>query len=420
MGLHAFRSNLLTNNLPQKLIALFAALVIWFLVHHGITTTKTISNIPVRIVNLPANLTVPGIMPNGVYSKRITLTLTGSQEVLDTLEPGDFEVQLDAGGRQPGDWEVAINRKNLMSLTPDTDLSEYITEVRHGDFPLQISRLLVAQVPITLIPFKDNPPKGFQFLDVWPAKLFQTVSGPEDVVGRLVSSGLELELDLAKIRPAELEEMASLGVGVEDEASFMVPADWKNLSIPSLGISSVAINDPAADLLRINFLRETLIPLNRNLPLLVFYPLDSSSEINPKTASLAINGLIQEKDQIPFLARPLFISGASRRFVEIVQSQLSITVNARPRKQGEKLSWNVQLVNPRAMEDLFVSLLTGEREASRDRLFDKQYEQFLRTRFRDYLQNLRLYTGKDRKLTLNCQLEGNQIRISTDQSIAWQ
>jgi hypothetical protein len=133
-------SRLIINNWQRKLVAILVAIAIWFIVSESIMTTKTIHSVPVRVINLPANKTIEGLLPNGFLSQRITLTLTGSKEVIDQLEPGDLEILLDAAG-QSNDWIVHISGKNLLSLNPKIDLTRHIKQISHPEFALKIVSL---------------------------------------------------------------------------------------------------------------------------------------------------------------------------------------------------------------------------------------------------------------------------------------
>lgn len=121
----------------RKLMAVLLAAFIWLSMSQSIITTKTIPSVPVRIINLPAGKTVEGLLPNGFLSKRMTLTLSGTKEIVENLEPGDFEVVLDATDHMH-DWLVHITKKNLVSLNPEVDLTHHITQVSHIEFPLKI------------------------------------------------------------------------------------------------------------------------------------------------------------------------------------------------------------------------------------------------------------------------------------------
>jgi hypothetical protein len=173
------------------------------------------------------------------------------------------------------------------------------------------------------------------------------------------------------------------------------------------------LNDPQAEYLRIDFLKESLIPIEHNLPISIFYPLDTSSKINRQTAPLKTNNIIHEKDGIPYLNMPLYITGTSRRFIEVVRPYLRITINARPTRSDKRLNWSVQAVNPKSLEDRYVTLMMAEEDSrSSTERIEKQREKILRIRFREYLQNLRLYEGKQNKLNLVCQIKDDGIQVT--------
>ena len=109
-------SKALVENWKRKLIAIVGAIAIWLFVHQSITTSRTISGVPVRIVNLPHDKTVAELLPNGILNRRVTLTLNGTKDVVDRLEPSDLEVIVDATGR-PDEWILQISKKNLYIST---------------------------------------------------------------------------------------------------------------------------------------------------------------------------------------------------------------------------------------------------------------------------------------------------------------
>src|SRR5262245_16925541 len=127
----------LFHNWQLKIIALIVGFITWLFVSNSIMTTKTIPSIPIRIVNIPQDKTIQGLLPNGVLSKRTTLTLTGKKDVVEQLEPGDLEVLLDSSN-QPNEWTVQISKKNLVSLNPDLDLFN-ISNVEHPEFVIKLS-----------------------------------------------------------------------------------------------------------------------------------------------------------------------------------------------------------------------------------------------------------------------------------------
>lgn len=81
-----------TNNWQQKTISFVIALIIWLFLWNSLTETKTLPNVPIRVINLPEDKTIVGMMPNGILNRRLNLSLNGSKRTIDELEPGDIEL----------------------------------------------------------------------------------------------------------------------------------------------------------------------------------------------------------------------------------------------------------------------------------------------------------------------------------------
>src|SRR5262249_17952946 len=94
---------------PRKLTALIAAIIIWVLVNHSIPVTPTIPNVSIRVLNIPPGKTIEGLLPNGILSKHLTLTLTGQKTTLLGLAPNDLEVVADAAGKEDR-WSVDVTK----------------------------------------------------------------------------------------------------------------------------------------------------------------------------------------------------------------------------------------------------------------------------------------------------------------------
>ncbi|MDB2613648.1 hypothetical protein N9Y92_00635 [Chlamydiales bacterium] len=405
--MESINNSWIKHNWLQKMVALVSAILIWIFVSQSIVSTKTIPNVPVRIFDLPPNKTISGLLPNGLYSKRMTLTLQGTKDVIDQLEPGDFEVVLDAK-RSSNEWVIQLTKKDLKSLNPEIDLSKHITDIKAPEWVIKLSKLTTSKVMVNIYN-EGKTPKGYHFLDIFPHHMMQEVSGPEEEIAELVKEGLEYTVNLSNVTKDELDALATT---LDDEVSYKIPSSWKEIAIPCLPFGPHPLNDSIAEQLTIDFLKDTLIPLNQDLPISVFYPLESSAQLNPKTAPVKINGLIKESNDIPYLALPLYINGASKRFLDIVRSQLTIIINAQATNKGDKLSWNLELVNPKAMEDRFVSLMKNEINGlTKDSSTIEQHEKMLRSRFREYLQNIRLYTDNQRKLSLDCKVIDKEIEV---------
>ncbi len=408
-------SRIFLNNWQRKIVALIAAIVIWLFVNHSIIETKTIPNVPIRIINLPADKTIVGLLPNGMLSKRITLTLSGTKDVIDEIDQGDLEVLLDASMTEQDEWVVQIGKKNLVSLNPNIDLLHHITQVSHTEFVIKLSRLLTAKIPITILPPVGDPPSGYEFLDIWPRTLLQTISGSEEEIKALKSRGLELTFDLSEVTKAELDGLKTMGQNFhQDEVSYPIPNKWKQVAIPFHNYTLEEINDPDAQSLRIDFLRKQFLPIEREIPITVFFPLQNSDTIKPENYSLDISGNITKKNDIPILSIPLYTRDVSQLFVETVKDYLQIVIVAAPPEVRQNLEWSLEIINSQVLEDTYVAFFLANDPATNKNgqsAFYKQRELSLRKRFQEYAHRLSLFISKDKKLSLESKIEGKQIKV---------
>jgi hypothetical protein len=411
-------SRLFLNNWQRKAVALIAAMIIWLFVNHSITGTKTIPNVPIRVINLRQDKTIQGLLPNGILSKRITLTLSGSKEIIEDLEPGDLRVVLDASNLESDEWIVQITKKNIESLDPNIDLAHHITQVEYSEFVIKLSNLVTVKVPVSIGISGGQAPAGYEFLDLWPEKLQQTISGPEEDVLKLKEKGLEVLIDLNEITQADLENSASQAKNSNnDEITFIVPAKWKQVAIPFHSKQTEELNDPEAQYLRIYFLKKQFLAIDRPLPIRVFYPLKTSDSINPESYSLALSEHIQKKNDLTIFSLPLYVSDVSRLFLEIIKDNMEITIIAAPLSEREILEWGLEVINPHELEDTYVAYLVSNltHNKSGQGTLPKSRETLIRKRFRDYLQRLALFSEPGQKLILESSLlpEKKEINVLT-------
>lgn len=405
---HTLISRIFLDNWQRKLIAVLCGLVIWWLVNNSITETTTIPNVPIHIVNLPPDKTIVGLLPNRLLSKRVTLTLSGTKDVIQELEPGDLEVMLDASTAEGDQWVVHIGKKNLVSLNPAIDLVHHITQVEHPELVLKLSRLVKAKIPIQVLPPTGEAPQGYDFLDVWPQQLIQTVTASEEEIQTLKAEGLELLLNLNDITKADLDALKPSKSAIhDDEISFLVPDKFKKIIVND---TIEEINDPEAQSLRIDFLRQESRPVGRDVPIRVYYPMKFSKEINANTYPLAENDIIRKENDIYLLTAPLFVRDVSRLFLEIISDNMEIDIVAAPKTEREFLQWSLEVIDPHELEDMYVAYILVNAAPSLQS--SKLQEMVLRKRFQEYLQRLALYTGTGQRLRLEATLEKNAIQIT--------
>lgn len=401
---------LFVENWLQKVTSLLLAISLWLMINQSLTTTRTINNVAVKLINIPPGMTVDGLLPTNILSRKITLSLQGNKNILKDITSNDLEVVLDATDKS-GDWVATISRKNLVSLNPDIDLSKAVKRVSVQRQPISFVRLITEKIPIMVTQPIGEAPRDFQYLDVWPYRLLITVSGPEEKIKEIKAKGINLTFNLNDINRNALEELDS----PTDEISFKVPDEWKYIDLPTLSDRRLSIDDPQAQDLRIDFVKSNLHPIHKLIPVSLFFSTEYSQHVNPETCSLALGGLIDEIRGLHMISQPLFAKGTSPYFVSIVQDMLQISITVSPKEQ--KPSWCIQFQNPQVLEDRYVShLLSVDEFRHEDPCFAKQREGYLRNRFRSYMNRFQLYKSETEKLNLSIQLKENQIYVQDEKN----
>jgi hypothetical protein len=128
--------------------------------------------------------------------------------------------------------------------------------------------------------------------------------------------------------------------------------------------------------------------------------------------SLALSGLIQQFHGVHFLQKSLYAKGVSNLFVELVQDKLEISILLAPTTEKKQLDWCVQFLNPRVLEDKYVSILMSDDEGSdNDPSYMKRREEYLRERFRHYMNCFKLYKSETEKFDLKAELQNKHIVV---------
>jgi len=403
---------MLFKNLYRKIIAIVSALVIWLFVNQTITALKTLPNVPVKVINLPADKTILGLLPNGYLGKRATLTLSGSKDIVDQLEQGDLEVHIDASLADKDDWVIDIAKKNLVSLNPNFDLRHHINLVSHPEFIVKLSKLVTEKVPIIVKPPEGTPPAGYEFLDIWPSAFVQTLSGPAEAIANLKSKGLKLKLNLNDVTK---DTLSSLAGTKHDEISYFVPDKWKKISIPFKQDSMQEINDPEAKNLRIDFLKKQLLPIGKEMPINIYYPLKTLDTINPGTQTLVESEYVRFQEGIPFFTLPLYVKNVSRLFLDIVRDAIEIVIIAAAKSERDTLQWSLEVIDTKEMEDTYVAFIIGEKKTETlPSAQQEKREALLRKRFQEYLKKLALFHANGEKLNLVITVEEGEIQVLTE------
>ncbi len=394
----------------RKLVSIILAVVIWLIVNQSLTSTRNISNVPVRIIHLPPGKTVEGMQQGGRLAKKLTLTVVGNKALIDELMPSDLEVVIDASNK-PDEWFMTIDKKNLVSLNPELDING-ITRVYHPNFAIRMTKLITEQIPIVITQPIGETPRGYQFLDVWPYHLSLTVSGPEEVIKRLKLKEQRITFNLSDISKSQLDDLSLKAEGSSEIVSYFVPEQWKQINIPILSDSPIEIDDPQAKALRIDFVRCNLLPFNAPIQLSLFFPAENLQRYNPENTSVASNSLINLTKGAPLISYPLFANGVDSLFLETVREMIEIVIIVAPKSERKLLDWSFQFVNPRLLEDKYVTTLMSDVSDRDIRLLQPPLrEEYLRNRFRSYMNRFQLFRSDDTKFDLTVSLKDLQIQV---------
>lgn len=399
-----------TENWQRKLASLILSIIIWFVVHHSITQTKTFENIPVSIRNLPVGKTVEGMQADGRLSHRITLQITGNKHALESINNTDLEIAIDAR-KNKDEWVEKITKNNLISKSDSLDITRDIAQISNLDFLVKLSPLIEEKVPVIISAPIGEAPKSYQFLDIWPYQLSLSVQGPEKVVKKLKSRGLKLTFNLNEITKNELDALyQKKSSQTDEEIHYFVPDSWKKILIPSLSNQPIAINDPAANGLRIDFAKRNLVSLNAPIPVAVFFPPKQAQGKNPNLFVIECNNFIENKNGIKMITKPLYAKGVSRLFVELIRDHIQLLII--PSLKENQLLWNVQFIYPHELENQYVAKVMSQAEDGEVNHLNPQIrESYLRNRFRNYMNKFRLYTPDDKKLNLKIALNDQKIAV---------
>jgi hypothetical protein len=235
-----------------------------------------------------------------------------------------------------------------------------------------------------------------------------SVSGPEAVIKQLKAKGINLTFNLSDITRTDLETQDYKS----DEVSFFVPDEWKEISIPSLSDRPFVIDDPQANELKIDFVCSDLHRIAKAIPINLFFPPKHGMTLNPETYSLAIGGLVQHFHGLHLLKKSLYAKGVSNLFVELVQDMLEISILLSPKTEKKQLDWSVQFLNSRVLEDKYVSILmSDDNNNNHDPSYLKRREEYLRDRFRHYMNHFQFYKSDSEKFDLRIELQDNKIIV---------
>lgn len=399
----------LLENWQRKLIAFLSAVCLWVLVNNSITITQSFTSVPVKVINLPQNKTVEGLLADGTLNRPITLTLTGTKAAIERLEEDDLEVVIEAN-KIKDDSPIELTKKNLVFYNHEIDIYHGIAEIKHSDFSIELANLITENVLVNINTPKGDPPQGYQFVDFYPDALVQTISGPERQVISLKKKGLELNFNLSEISKSELDALAESNLSAEDEIAFDVPQEWKRVAIPFRNYNLEDLNDERAAFLKITFLKQEYLPIDKKLPLRIFFPSNSIHALNPLNLSIKSSSIVSEESGLFFLNLKVYANGVSRTFLNIVKDNIEITLKAQAENVESSLPWSIEFIDPQGMENRYVSTML-EQQSDRKLNSASLNKAHLRTRFQQYMRNFSLVKPDGSPLNFSIRVKDGGVEI---------
>ena len=276
-----------------------------------------------------------------------------------------------------------------------------------------MTNLVTEEIPVSITRPIGEAPRGYQFLDVWPYNLNVKISGPEDVIKRLKLKEQKLTFNLNDISKAQLDALAShQNTEQSGIVSFFVPDQWKQINIPLLSDIPIEIHDTQDKTLRIDFIRYNLIPLDSSILVSMFYPPEYSSALNPLSLQIHPNSLVTENKGIFMIHTPLYAKGTDRLFAQIVKDWIQIVIIASPKSLGQPLEWSLQFINSAQLEDEYVkTLMLDISDEDIRQMRPSLREEYLRNRFRSYMNRFELFKSENIRFELNATVEENFVEI---------
>jgi len=397
------------DNWPRKLVSLILAIIIWFVTAQSLSVSRTITGVGVRIVHLPEDMTVDGMQDNGLLRKRTTLIVNGNRNELSELTANDIELIIDARDHQKP-WVETISKAHIMALNPETNISG-INRVIAKSIVVKPRNLYREKIPIIVTQPIGEAPRGFQFLDIWPYQLNINVSGPEEKIKQLKTRGVKLTFNLSDISRRELESLSDQ-TG-QDVTSFSIPKSWKKVYIPELSEHPISIDDPDSQYLRIDFVKRNLIPLKEPVQIGLFYPITRRQSTPPSPLQIASTPIVRAQKGVSLLSKHLYARGVSNLFVDVIKRSLKLEVILKGKGTYREPSWSLQYINPRELEDHYVSMIMSDvTDKNESNLLPQVREEYLRNRFRHYMNHMELCLEDGTPLKLKIALEGSKVLIN--------
>ncbi|MBM3195292.1 MAG: hypothetical protein FJZ62_00895 [Chlamydiae bacterium] len=403
-----FLHDLFLENIPRKLVAILTAIIIFFFVNQSLTVTKVVNNVSIRLINVPSQKTVEGLLPNGYLIKKIALTLNGKKSALEELSSTDLEVVIDLTAKKES-FTATITEKNLISLNPQIKIARDIRKVSTRQVFIQLLNLVAEKVPVYLLKPSGEAPKGYQFVDIHPHMVFVDVTGPDDLIKKLKGQGLVKVLSLSDISSEDLDGIASK-TSKNDVITYNVPLDQCYVYIPSLAPDKKFYFDPSSEKVKIDFLRTQSLFVETKIPVTFFIPSKHTKEIDVTQISIQESPSVTTFMDVKVLSPKIYAKNVSQPFLETVQSMMQLIV-VPPLLLGQRPSWSIEFIGSKELEEKYVTRMIQESSARHNDQPEAIRRELYKARFRNYMNQMILTLEDGTPLDFNIQYKNYKITL---------
>jgi hypothetical protein len=403
-----FLHDLFFENIPRKLVAILTAIIIFFFVNQSLTVTKVVNNVSIRLINIPSQKTVEGLLPNGYLIKKIALTLNGKKSALEELSSTDLEVVIDLTAKKES-FTATITEKNLISLNPQIKIARDIRKVSTRQVFIQLLNLVAEKVPVYLLKPSGEAPKGYQYVDIHPHMVFVDVTGPDDLIKKLKGQGLVKVLSLSDISSEDLDGIASK-TSKNDVITYNVPLDQCYVYIPSLAPDKKFYFDPSSEKVKIDFLRTQSLFVEAKIPVTFFIPSKHPKEIDVTQISIQESPSVTTFMDVKVLAPKIYAKNVSQPFLETVQSMMQLIV-VPPLLLGQRPSWSLEFIGSKELEEKYVTRMIQESSARLNDQPEAIRRELYKSRFRNYMNQMVLTLEDGTPLDFNIQYKNYKITL---------
>ena len=172
--------NLFRKNLPVKILALIASIIMWgYVMNEENPSVNGRYTVPVEIINAPEGYDV------NMGVREVTLKVRAPRSLMAAAHESDFKAVIDLSGDTEGEYDEKIRTVipqgfELLGMSDDTVHVTMEALIAHG-------------VPVDIV-VNGKAAQGMELGDIKPAQQYVNVYGPRHLVDSIVKASGKIKL----------------------------------------------------------------------------------------------------------------------------------------------------------------------------------------------------------------------------------